>query len=164
MQFLENEIRKYLEFVWSSLDMTVEPCSSEFDEISAKNPVMGSIQISGKWQGVVALCLEPDLANRIAEKMFALDKGKASGQEIEDAVSEVTNMIGGNLKALLPQPSYLSMPIVDLQGNKFDFPFTELVSKTYFQTEGSKLMVTMHQALENRLPQNQLQKKSAQAS
>ncbi len=151
MQFLENEIRKYLEFVWSSLDLQVEPDAGKFEE-GAENLVAGSIQISGAWTGVIALVMENALANQIAEKMFFLEKGDAGEQEIEDAVSEMTNMIGGNLKALLPQPSHLSLPMVDLKGNIFNFPFTELKSKAYFKTNGHKLRVAIHQAVEKKQP------------
>lgn len=145
MQFFENEIKQYTEFALSALNMEIKPCASEFNGKLVR-PVTAHIEISGKWQGVISVAMEQELASNLADKMFSCKKGEGSKEEIEDAILEITNVIGGNLKSLLPQPSQLSLPVVDRDEVRLGFPFTEQVSQIDFDHKGSKLKVAIHQA------------------
>ena len=151
MQFFENEIKEYVEFSWSTLDLKITPSSEPFHENSG-NLVTAHIKISGHWQGVIALTIEHGLAQQLAVKMFAIEQGQVTDDEIHDAVSEMTNIIGGNIKSILPQPSKLSLPITDLKGSPFHFPFTQQLSRVIFDCMGKSFMVTIHQALEQKNP------------
>ena len=44
--------------------------------------------------------------------MFGMEPDEVSADEVADAVGELTNMVGGNIKSLLPEPSLLSLPTV----------------------------------------------------
>ena len=44
--------------------------------------------------------------------MFGLEPAAAGLEEVRDALGELTNMLGGNLKALLPGPCFLGLPTV----------------------------------------------------
>lgn len=153
MQFFENEIKEYVEFAWSTLELKITPSSEQFDTNSKKS-ITANIQISGQWQGVIALIMEHDLAEQLAIKMFSIEKEQVTNDEINDALSEMINIIGGNLKSLLPQPNQLSLPIVGIKGTKLHFPFTEQRSQVAFDCAGKKFMVTIHQATDKKL-QNQ---------
>jgi chemotaxis protein CheX len=72
----------------------------------------GCVAVSGEWTGTVFLACDPELAAAAAEAMFAADPGTLSVDEVSDALGELTNMIGGNIKSLLPAPSRLSVPSV----------------------------------------------------
>jgi len=151
MRFSENEIRQYAEFAMSTLGLEINSCPDKFDEI-LERPVMAHIEISGKWQGIVSVVMEWNLAQQLAEKMFSREKGEASKEEINDAISEMTNMIGGNLKSLLPQPSQLSLPIVDTNEVHRDFPFMGQVSQVVFKCSGNKFKVAIHQIMKTGSP------------
>jgi chemotaxis protein CheX len=153
MQFFENEIKEYAEFAWSTLDLQITPSSGQFDE-NSKNSITANIQISGQWQGVVALTIDYDLAEELAVKMFSIEKEQVTDGEINDALSEMINIIGGNLKSLLPQPNQLSLPMVGLKGTSIHFPFTEQSSQVVFDCAGKKFSVTIHQVTDKKL-QNQ---------
>jgi len=146
MRFSENEIKKYAEFAMSTLGLEVTPCPTKFDEI-LERPARAHIKISGKWQGIVSVVMERNLARQLAEKMFSLEKADASKEEINDAISEMTNMIGGNLKSLLPQPSQLSLPIVDTNDD-LDFSFMKQVSQVVFKCLENKFKVAIYQIME----------------
>jgi len=135
MQFFENKIKEYAEFAWSTLDLKITPSSGQFKG----NSITANIQISGQWQGVIALTIEHDLAQQLAVKMFSIEKGQVTDEEINDALSEMINIIGGNLKSLLPQPNQLSLPMVDLKGTGTHFPFTEQRSQVVFDCVGKKV-------------------------
>lgn len=147
MQFFENEIKEYAEFAWSTLNFKITPCSGQSDE-SSENLVTANIQISGEWQGVVAMSIEHDLAQQLAGKMFSLKEEQVSDQDINDSVSEMMNIIGGNLKSMLPQPNQLALPIVDLKGARLNFPFTKQLSQVAFDCMGKKFSVAIHQVTE----------------
>ena len=44
--------------------------------------------------------------------MFGSAPDVVTDAEVVDALGELTNMIGGNVKSLLPAPSQLSLPMV----------------------------------------------------
>ncbi len=163
MQFFENEIIEYAEFAWSTLDLKLTPSSEQFDENSA-NAITSNIQISGQWQGIVALKIQHSLAQQLAVKMFSIEKEEITEEEINDAVSEMTNIIGGNLKSILPQPNKLSLPMVDLKGTDLYFPFTEQRSKVVFDCEGKKFVVSIHQITDKNLQDQPSEEETSPAS
>lgn len=69
-----------------------------------------AIDITGRWNGTVTLAVPDELGRRAAAAMFACDPDAVRAEDIEDAVAELANMIGGNVKSLLPGPSELSLP------------------------------------------------------
>jgi chemotaxis protein CheX len=48
----------------------------------------------------------------VAATMFDTQPEVVTDAEVVDALGELTNMIGGNIKSLLPAPSQLSLPMV----------------------------------------------------
>jgi chemotaxis protein CheX len=72
----------------------------------------GCVHVSGEWTGSVFLQCGTGTAEAAAEAMFAADPGTLSADEVSDAHGELTNMVGGNIKSLLPAPSRLSVPSI----------------------------------------------------
>jgi hypothetical protein len=68
------------------------------------------VSISGAWQGVVEIRVGAVLADRITATMFRCPPDQVDADKLRDALDEIANIIGGNVKALLPAPSLLSMP------------------------------------------------------
>ena len=71
---------------------------------------VATVGITGAWTGRVVLELAPGTAERIARIMLATDR--VSTADVSDALGELVNIIGGNLKGLVPQPSVLGLPLV----------------------------------------------------
>ncbi len=92
-------------------DCTLEPIDHH---------VTGCIQISGTWQGAVLLQTTDGFSRNAASKMLCIDDPDLCNADIQDAMAELTNMIGGNIKSQVPGPSYLSLPTVTI-GERFDF-------------------------------------------
>ena len=61
------------------------------------------------------------VARRAAAVMFELDASAASLEDMQDAVGELTNMTGGNVKALLEGQCALSLPAV-VEGRDYSIP------------------------------------------
>jgi chemotaxis protein CheX len=74
--------------------------------------IYASVSIRGAWRGDVEVRLSPSMARRFAREAFQIEPGPSDDPVVMDMAGEVANMIGGNLKALLPEPCALSLPVV----------------------------------------------------
>lgn len=100
--------------VWSTLlGLDLHPAATS----TVPSPsVTGCVQITGEWEGAVLLSCSEQFARTATEAMFMTDE--VTEDDIIDAVGELTNMVGGNVKSLLPGPSQLSVPSV-ASGEKY---------------------------------------------
>jgi chemotaxis protein CheX len=98
--------------IWASfLDLPLEPVPLDTVDISAMPMVGGVVTVHESWSGAVQLETSAEFAAMAARRMFAAD-GSVTEVDLDDALGELTNMIGGNIKSLLPAPSQLSLPMV----------------------------------------------------
>lgn len=74
--------------------------------------VTGCVQISGAYMGSVTVECSTAAARDIAAALFGTPSEDVTDDEITDSVGEIANMIGGNVKSMLPAPSQLSLPAV----------------------------------------------------
>lgn len=72
----------------------------------------GTVGISGDWEGAVTVECGEALARRIAGIMLGIRADEVQEQDVRDSLGEVANMTGGNVKALFPGSSRLSLPAV----------------------------------------------------
>lgn len=79
---------------------------------SGEGDLTASVKIAGTWNGTFFITLSAAAARQAAARMFACDGAGLSDADIRDAAGEIINIIGGNLKALLPPPVTLSLPHV----------------------------------------------------
>jgi len=82
------------------------------DEPAHPDNLVASIRISGDWQAGLEVFTPVSSARRIAEQMFGTDTSELQDAEIADALGEIANMIGGNLKGMTPGETKLSLPCV----------------------------------------------------
>jgi chemotaxis protein CheX len=102
------------------------------------------VHVTGAWKGAVALHCSESLARRIAAAIFDVDAAMATIAQTQDAVGELVNMTGGNVKALLPEPSQLSLPAV-APGTDFTarVPGSRVAGQMAFECEGEPLLVSV---------------------
>ncbi|MFC8923837.1 chemotaxis protein CheX [Cellulosimicrobium sp. NPDC057127] len=56
-------------------------------------------------------------ADRLARALLQMTPDEdVSLEDVEDALGEVANVVGGNLKGMLPEGSSLTLPVVDVTG------------------------------------------------
>jgi chemotaxis protein CheX len=79
--------------------------------------------------------------------MFGADACDVTADQINDALGELTNIIGGNIKGLLPEPSHLSMPAVT-EGTDYLFsvPGSRPMAEMSFTCEGKPFQITILQS------------------
>jgi chemotaxis protein CheX len=74
--------------------------------------ITASISLAGTWKGVVLVeCAQPD-AVLFASRMLGIEPSAGLNDDVRDALGELANMVGGNLKSILPGGVELSLPSV----------------------------------------------------
>lgn len=143
MQFLEEEIRQVAELVWESV-LGVSLVRQPAVPPAPPHVVSGCVRFSGAWEGAVTIECSADFAGQAAATMFGLPLGAASLSDTRDAIGELTNMTGGNVKALLPEPCRVSLPTVaEGTGYATRMPGGEPVTTVAFDCQGSPLVVRL---------------------
>lgn len=112
-----EDVRMVTEDVWLALLGEDEvllprlvPPGSPFDAAGVWSAV---VTVSGGWQGVVTVELDGDVARQLTSTMLDIPGvDDVADGDVADAVGELVNMIGGNIKSLMPGPSTLSLPSV----------------------------------------------------
>jgi hypothetical protein len=143
MLIAEATIYEIVQDTWTAtLGFHVDRPAAE--EFSAAGDYTVCVQISGAWEGEVRLHCSPPLARRIAAVIFQVEAEKAGRDEILDALSEIIHIIGGNLKAMLPQPVTLSLPsLLDPTNLPPTKPPWQLVCRLTLVSEGHPFVVTI---------------------
>ena len=139
----DDSFYKIIQDTWTStLGFQVDHASRA--EFSEAEMVTVCVRITGAWDGEVRLHCSLPLARLIAAGIFQIEADYASNGEILDALSELTHIIGGNLKALLPQPVALSLPSLP---NPTDWaqttPQWQVVTRLTLLSEGHPFVVTL---------------------
>ncbi|MGD1101563.1 MAG: chemotaxis protein CheX [Terriglobia bacterium] len=114
------------------------------EEFSAIGALTVCVKLTGAWDGEVRLHCSPSLARSIAAAIFQVEADKAGSDEILDALSELTHIIGGNLKALLPKPVTLSFPsLADPTDWAQTTPQWQIVCRLMLMSEGHPFVVSL---------------------
>lgn len=74
--------------------------------------VTSAVYFTGSWKGAVLLDCNLDLALLFANHLMPGCNPTSFDDDVRDCMGELANMVGGNLKALLPDGVALSMPCV----------------------------------------------------
>jgi chemotaxis protein CheX len=107
-----EDLRVIAEQVWSSYldpagtDPLLPAVPADGDDVSA------SVSVAGAWQGHVVVSCSTDASRHAAAALLGIEFDEVTVDDVSDAVGELANIIGGNVKSLLPQPCALSLPHV----------------------------------------------------
>ena len=121
--------------------------ADEFHEAPTDVPsVTGVISISGDWNGAVIVTVPSALARAVAAAMFAMDEDALTSAEIEDAVGELSNMVGGATKTMIGGSCSISLPSVT-EGIRYkvSIPGAREVASSRFDCKGDLMTVTVVQ-------------------
>lgn len=109
----EEDIYQITESVWNSmLGLEMWRRKEALPEPPHVRFLTGSVQISGAWHGVFRLDCSVALARRIAAIMFGFETSETTIDDVRDALGELTNITGGNVKGFLPTPCHMALPVV----------------------------------------------------
>lgn len=73
----------------------------------------GAVTIRGGWAGLVTFTCPRPAAEDVTRRMLALPDGApVAADDVADAIGEITNVVGGQVKALCPGDNRLGLPSV----------------------------------------------------
>lgn len=143
--WLGPEIAQLSEFIWqSTLGLAVSPLEA-FPADRITEPTMdGFVHITGEWRGAVAVQVPVSLAARVAAIMFSLADQAPTIEDMQDALGEIANQTGGNVKALVGGTCHLSLPAV-VRGADYAIrlPGTDVVTRVVLGCEDSAFVVSL---------------------
>jgi chemotaxis protein CheX len=146
MHVTETDLVQMMREIWTSLlGLEVEP-AGEADRLGPLSLLTGCIQITGAWEGAVTLHCCTELARTAAATMFSLEPHAITVAEMQDALGELVNMLGGGVKALLPEIACLSLPTV-VEGSDYNFrvPGSSPLCRVTLRCQELPLLVTLLQ-------------------
>lgn len=114
MTAVEDAIREITASIWETL-FTLPLDRGEPGLVVAEPTVTGCVTIDGAWTGAVILRCDRQLATSLSAELF--QSADPQPADVRDTLGELTNMLAGNIKALLPEPSRISLPAVALGGD-----------------------------------------------
>jgi chemotaxis protein CheX len=94
----------------SMLGLEVHPAQAEL--LTSPEMITGAVYFAGAWKGAVLLQCNRSQACDFTARLMGIPMPQKLDDDVRDAVGEVANIIGGNLKPILPHGTVLSMPSV----------------------------------------------------
>jgi chemotaxis protein CheX len=148
MKEFNAEVEDIVKMIWSTLvDAPIE-AGGEGGQ-SDDSTVTGIVNIDGAWHGAIFVRCPLALASLLTAAMFQGDE-EPDLDDVCDALGELTNMVAGNVKALLPQPSVISLPTVAFGSNyEIGVMGTRIVATVPFVSASHPLVVSVVQRAED---------------
>lgn len=140
----ETKIRSVVRDVWSTqLDLRILDVEGP-PPLPASPTVTAAIHISGDFHGAVRLECSRILIRRAAAIMFATTEDNLSLDDERDVVGELTNVVAGNIKALLPGSNSISLPTI-IEGSDYRVSTLNIESSDEFgfTLDGEAMIVTV---------------------
>jgi chemotaxis protein CheX len=143
----QAEINQIVSDVFSTmLRADVEPVAGAAAHLPSPT-VTAAIFFAGNWKGAVLVECSVRQACRWTAHLTAVtpnDPPHSVNDDVRDAMGELVNMIGGNLKSVLPHGVGLSMPTL-VEGNDYAVKLCggNLVNRRQFRSEFEPFAVTL---------------------
>lgn len=143
-----EEVAQLTQEIWAAL---LAPQGTPQLEVgkTAGHEFQALTNISGEWNGTVCVSCSRAAALRATSVMFDMAEDEVAPTDIVDAVGELVNVVGGNIKALLPGPTVLSLPNV-LEGEPpVHLDNLELQQEVRFSWMAEPVVVSVWEASED---------------
>lgn len=140
----ETQVRSVVRSVWST-QLGLEIQDTGGPPPAPRSPTLtAAIHISGDFQGAIRLECSRALIRRAAAIMFAMPESALTEDDDRDVVGELTNVITGNLKALIPGNNSISLPTI-IEGSDYKVSTLNVESSEDFgfTLDGEKMIVTV---------------------
>jgi chemotaxis protein CheX len=126
----EDDLRVIAEQVWSSyLDTDGASPLLPFPAQERRDDVSASVSVTGAWRGQVVVSCSDTASRNAAAALLGIEHEDVTDDDVTDALGELANIIGGNVKSLLPEPCALSLPHVLMEKTAGRYPsVTEICS------------------------------------
>ena len=108
----DETVQSIAQEAWSALvgdDEFLVPLPGELPD----DPLSSWVEIVGPWTGTVVLTCDRSTAEELSRALLKEHAPPVlEHEDVVDALGELANVVGGNVKAVLPRPSGLGLPEV----------------------------------------------------
>ncbi|MET0594561.1 MAG: chemotaxis protein CheX [Polyangiaceae bacterium] len=140
----EEQISTLTNLVWTTVLKTDVKLVNTPGTLGGGKYVAAKVDVIGTWNGTVTVGCSHALARRTAGKMFDVPPGDISLNELRDAVGEIANIVGGNVKTLIAGKCRLSLPTVAEVEDQSVFAASEKHRmNVWFEAEGERFVVQL---------------------
>jgi chemotaxis protein CheX len=146
-----DELMHLVQSVWTSMLGLPATIDAGDRVVCHHHQLVGTIQIAGAWNGLVLFLPTEPFVRRATSMMLGTMSSHVSMAEMEDALAELCNVLGGGVKNMLPGPSTLALPMV-LHGSNYAvrLPRSRPLIRLRFSCENQPLELRV---LEQHVPQ-----------
>ncbi|MFI5493174.1 chemotaxis protein CheX [Actinoplanes sp. NPDC051859] len=145
----EGDLAEMVEQVWVSyLDPEgINPLIMTGDDKQATE-VHSTVSITGTWHGHLVYASSLQAAKKSAAAFLAMELDEVGQEDVSDVLGELANIVGGNVKAMLPAGCFLSLPTVVLAPDTASYyPSAEQISGLYGVWDGEPISISMWQSI-----------------
>jgi len=108
----ESTVQEIADQAWAALvgeDEVLVPLPGELPP----EAISSWVDVVGPWTGTVVLTCGRDTAEQLTRALLGEHAPEVlDAEDVADALGELANVVGGNVKAVLPGPSVLGLPEV----------------------------------------------------
>ena len=137
----------HIEEIVQAIFSTMLGMSVTRDQTAAEIPgtLLATIQISGPTPLTLVLSISDEASREAAAAMLQMPPGDVTEADQNDVAAELVNMVGGNLKSLLPSPSVLTLPTV-VAGHAIGLKVhgAEMIDEIGLQCEGGPFCIRVY--------------------
>ena len=143
-----DDLAEMVDQVWVSyLDPEGTSPLMRVDDEPKTCEVHSSVSITGSWHGHIVYASSTAAAKMAAAAFLAMEADEVSQEDLSDVLGELANIVGGNVKAMLPAGCFLSLPQVVLAPESATkYPNAERISGLYGLWEGEPVSISMWQS------------------
>lgn len=106
------DLQTIVETIWATmLNIPIDRLPTTIED-GIDGAYSARVRISGTWDGTLVLVCSEGLARFVGAALFRMEPWDLDDESNLEAVLELANMIGGNVKALVGQGSQLGLPEV----------------------------------------------------
>ncbi|PZM95706.1 MAG: chemotaxis protein CheX [Actinobacteria bacterium] len=142
------DLNTIAEQVWSSyLDPEgINPFLPE-ENVAVDSEIHASVSITGSWHGHVVFASSMAAAKRAAAAFLAMNEDEVSEDDVIDVMGELANIVGGNVKSMLPSGCFVSLPhVVSAPANANHWPAAEKICELTGTWMGEPIAISMWQS------------------
>jgi chemotaxis protein CheX len=137
-----EDLETIAEQVWSAYLAEDAHRPAPTTEPGDHTQLTASVAMAGAWAGHLIVTSTYGASRAVASSFLAMPMEEVTTDDVGDALGELANVLGGNVKSLLPSPSVLSLPRV--AGTEHErWPGTSEVCRAVVHWRGHPFLVAL---------------------
>ena len=146
---VDTDLQQIAAQVWASY-LDVDGSSPLIPVPAEKVSTDASVSVTGAWRGHVVVRCSAQASRNAAAALLGVELDDVTTEDVTDALGELANIIGGNVKSLLPEPCALSLPHVVIHGESGYPHVVEVCRLSGTWREESVTVCVLHSTLTER--------------